>query len=108
MATPTAIRLSLLPAQITVHDGDELLKRHPRARAIVSEDSVYAYIDTFDGPILDFEYRLEDFYGDNRVGFTAITPEGYTVHISRSEDCLCGSRLRGFDPFPGVPYIGYS
>lgn len=108
MGTPTAIRLNLLPAQVSVLDGQTVLKKHTRARAIVSEDAVYAYIDTFDGPQLDFEYRLEDFYGDNRTGFTAVTSDGYTVLLSRSQDCLCGSRLRGFDPFPGVPYIGYS
>lgn len=89
-------------------DGEEVVKKHHRSRAIVSEDTIYSYIDTFDGPQLDFEYRLEDFYGDNKVGFTAVTSDGYIVQLSRSQDCLCGSRLRGFDPFPGVPYIGYA
>lgn len=108
MATPTAIRLNLLPAQVIVLENDAETRRYPRTRAIVSEDTIYGYIDTFDGPALEFEYRLEDFSGDNRTGWTAETSEGLVLKISRADDCLCGSRLRGFDPFPGVPYIGYS
>lgn len=106
MSTPAYIRLDLVPATVIVTDGDgEEIDRTDKARAIVTDSEVLIYQDGDQGrPAVWREWQLDDFSGDNKIGYTAETSDGETLHISRNSWCVCGSRLRGFRPFPGVPY----
>lgn len=110
MPAPTLIRFNLLPAKYSITDTDtgELIEEQERSRIIITDDAIHGFIDTFEGPKQSFSYRLDDFFGSPRDGYTALTSEGYTVTFSRAQGCLCGSRLRGFDPFPGLPFVNES
>ena len=93
------IRLDLFPAIASVNSTDV----YKSCRAIVTDDAVYIYVDSENGPAVAFQGRLADYYGDKASGYTAETDDGDTVHMDRYAHCGCGSRLRGFSPFPGVP-----
>lgn len=94
------IRLDLFPASVTIGD-----KQYLRSRAIVTDDSVHIYIDSPTGPEEIYSARLDDYSGNAGVGYTAETSTGDTVLMQYQAGCGCGSRLRGFRPFPGVPQL---
>lgn len=102
---PNFIRFNLFPVSITVNDSEgNPIKAHNAARAFVTDDEVIVYVDDTNGPSVFYNDRLEDFSGDATVGWTVLTSEEHTLHLKRSGGCGCGSRLKGFNPFPGVPY----
>lgn len=102
---PQFIRFNLFPLQTTISDADgNPVKSHNATRTIVTDDEVFVYQDDTNGPSLFFHDRLEDFSGSATEGWTAETTDGYTVSIIRSSGCGCGSRLKGYNPFPGVPF----
>lgn len=94
------IRLDLFPATVTV--GEQVLTP---ARAVVTDDAVHVYMDSRNGPEDRYTARLADFDGARNIGYIAETDDGEKVHIQRASGCGCGSRLRGFKPFPGVPIV---
>lgn len=103
---PRFIRFDLFPATVTVRDSEGTVTlSHGKTRTFVTDDSVIVYVDGTTGvPENIYESRLDDFEGAASKGWVATTSEGDTVEIIRSGSCGCGSRLRGFAPFPGVPY----
>lgn len=102
---PQFIRFSLFPLQINIADSNgEKVFEHYKSRAIVTDDEVFVYIDGQNGQVeTAFNDRLLEFSGDAKTGWTATTEDGNVVHMMRSSSCSCGSRLKGFNPFPGVP-----
>jgi hypothetical protein len=97
---PNFIRLDLFPAKVTL-DGEVI----PRdARFVATDDTAYVYVDSSTGPSIYFQGRLEDFEGRANIGWTINLDGGSVIHVVRASSCGCGSRLRGFTPFPGVPY----
>lgn len=102
----TEIRFKVLPAQFKITDPDgAVVNENARSVIYVTNKGIHIYIDTFDGPQEEFQAPLLDFVGDAKVGWEATTDDGAVVSFSRTVgDCMCGSRLRGFDPFRGVPY----
>lgn len=102
----TFIRLDLFPAQVyegsNPHDvgfiGDEL-------RAIVTNDYFYLFSEGNTGPKIVYENYLSEFSGNNKEGYYLSTPDEKIFSISRAKNCGCGSTLRGFFPYPGVPFI---
>ena len=99
------LRFSLFPlnTNITNSDGERIFD-HQKNRVIITDDEVFVYIDGQNGKVeTAFNDRLLDFSGDVRTGWTATTEDGFTVNITRSASCSCGSRLKGFNPFPAVP-----
>ncbi len=102
---PQFLRFSLFPLQINVMDeNNEKTFEHYKSRVIVTDDEVFVYIDGQNGQVeTAFNDRLIDFTGDAKTGWTATTEDGATVLMKRSAACSCGSRLKGFNPFPAVP-----
>ena len=102
---PQFLRFSLFPIHAEVVDGSgEKHYEHYKTRTIVTDDEVFVYIDGPSGQVeVGFTDRLIDFQGNAREGWTATTEDGYTVSLSRVSSCSCGSRLKGYNPFPGVP-----
>lgn len=92
------IWLDLFPASVSSPDpmGDQL-------RVIVTDNRLYVLEDTVYGPEAKVNEPLDSFSGNNQTGYTVITDTGAYV-IVRAQHCGCGSGLRGFHPFPGVPY----
>ena len=99
------LRFSLFPLQVTVtNEAGEETFQHYKARGIVTDDEVFVYIDGQNGSVeTAFNDRLVDFTGEAKTGWTATTEDGDTVYFLRSSACSCGSRLKGFNPFPAVP-----
>lgn len=98
---PAFIRVDLFPASVIV-DG---VTAYEPTRAIITDDSVIVYRDSSTGPEVAYSARLDDFSGRANIGYTALTSEGNSVQINRARGCGCGSRLRGFNPFPGVSHV---
>lgn len=95
------IRLDLFPATVTVNGQDV----YAPARAVVTDDAIHVYMDARDGPAEVYTTRLDDFSGRRTTGFVASASNGDDVQIGRASGCGCGSRLRGFRPFAGVPHV---
>lgn len=100
------LRFSLFPLQVTVTDNaGEKTFEHYKSRIVVTDDEVYVYTDGQNGQVeTAFNDRLLDFTGTAKTGWTATTEDGDTVSFIRSSACSCGSRLKGFNPFPGLPF----
>lgn len=57
-----------------------------------------------DKPVLKYEGVYDSIEGTRKDGLSlSIDDEMY--YIVRDDHCGCGSRLRGFHPYPGVPRI---
>lgn len=97
---PEFIRLDLFPATVVV--GDTV---YSPSRAIVADESVHIYMDSAQGPVEVYTARLDDFSGSRTTGYVVIAADETLVSIGRANGCGCGSRLRGYRPFPGVPLI---
>ncbi len=100
MANPDFIRFDLFPARVEV--GDQIFDP---SRTVVTDDSIIVFMDSSSGPVSVYEERLDDFSGNPKVSWIAEVDSGDTVKISRAGGCACGSRLRGFRPFPGVRHV---
>lgn len=99
------IRLDLFPAFL---QGDNLPDALPggvldEKRVIITDTYVLVFSDGPQGPQLLHTWPLLDFSGRNTTGWE-VTTEQYTFRVNRSTGCGCGSRLRGFFPYQGVPY----
>lgn len=102
---PQFIRFNLFPVSVDVTDKDgNPVLHHNTTRGIVTDDEVLIYVDDANGPSVFFTDRLEAFSGNAQTGWTAETTDEYTVTMLRSNGCGCGSRLKGYNPFPGIPF----
>jgi hypothetical protein len=104
---PQFMRFSLFPLEVAVYAHGEELWSHPKSRVVVTDDEVYAYIDDPAGKekaVIGFTDRINDFSGNAVDGWEVETVDGSIVSFRRSGGCSCGSRLKGFDPFPGLPW----
>lgn len=101
---PQYLRFSLFPLSVEVLKDGNPIQMHLTTRTIVTDEEVYVYTDGANGPETVFVDRLEDFTGNATEGWTVETSDGYTLSIKRTEGCGCGSRLKGFNPFPGAPF----
>ncbi len=104
MTTPVIARLDLYPANIVI-DGT----MYPNVRVILTADEIYAFRDGLngEGPTELLHDRMDDFEGRNTIGWTVQASSVGEVFFQRSTGCGCGSRLRGFRPFPQGLSIGY-
>jgi hypothetical protein len=95
MPTPAYIRLDLFPAEVVDFPYT--------TRVVVTDTEWFFYVDSPEGPTAGLSGELYDFEGTNTRGYTIVSPDGTRHYVRRSGGCGCGSRLRGFRPFPGVP-----
>lgn len=112
MAAPTfavpptqSVRLDLFPALLSGPDlpNPQLGGVLDSRRLIVTDQNVLVFSDSPTGPELTYNWVLVDITGNGTIGWTVET-EDQTFLVRRSPGCGCGSRLRGFFPYPGVPY----
>lgn len=97
------IWLDTFPASVKVVDETENLLPGLEYRIIVTDNRFYVLTDDVDGPEALVNEALTDFSGNNKTGFTVVT-ENSTYLVRREDNCGCGSRLRGYHPFLGVPH----
>jgi hypothetical protein len=95
----------LFPAQVERinEEGEYTLVSADAVRVIVTNDTFYVFVEGERGPEIAMEEYISDFSGTNVTGYTVITADDSEFRVTRAKHCGCGSRLRGFFPFPGVP-----
>lgn len=101
------IRLDLFPASIAKNIENEAVQiTNQDARVIVTNNMLYIFLEDQPGkPQIFFEDYLEEFSGNNREGFIVTTANSSEFLITRANSCGCGSTLRGYFPYPGVPFL---
>lgn len=97
------IWLDLFPAKILSEMGT-FEPKHEEYRVIVTDNYLYILDDTIDGPQAVVKEPLMDFSGSNKEGY-AVTTVNDVFRVERATNCGCGSRLRGVQPFAGVPFV---
>jgi hypothetical protein len=100
------IRLDLFPAAILEVSNPhtaELVSKD--MRIIITDDMVYIFKEGMQGPEIHYSSWLNEFTGSNREGYVVTTAAGQIFNVSRAANCGCGSTLRGYFPFPGVPFV---
>jgi len=98
------------PAGETIPPGSRKYRAKvvDRARVIVTADRVIIAVDgtSDEGPLIVFSqpYSAGNFVkaGNADNASTVITDNGAYVSFSRGQDCACGSRLRGWNPFRAI------
>lgn len=98
------IKIDLFPAMITSPSNKVPGGFSNEFKIIVTDNYFYVFGDLGTGPGPLIQQPLVSFDGSNKVGYTVVTEQD-TFTFQRSTGCGCGSRLRGFNPFPGVPHI---
>ena len=103
MTFPVVARIDIYPANLTLSGVV-----HQNVRVIVTADTIYAWRDGTggEGPVGFLDERISDFDGRNTTGWEATLHDGRVAFFQRSTGCGCGSRLRGFRPFPQGLSIG--
>lgn len=103
------IKLDLFPAVVseaTVKDGlRRITAEGTDNRVIVTDSHLYVFRDGSEAPDAYIVESIDTFLGSTNNGYTVVTSEGTVYHVIRAVSCGCGSRLRGFHPFPGIPYV---
>lgn len=89
------VRTDVYPASVQFSFTDN---PYPKARAILTADTVLILIDATGGPAVLYEGRLEDVRVVDRKHVVATTADG-DVTISRGGGCGCGSTLKSYRPF---------
>lgn len=96
------IIIDLFPAEVEI-DGTS----HGDANKIVVTDNrVYMIQDAPYGPFIAFQEGT-DYASFDRLSikeYTVKTETGKVITFRRAEHCACGSRLRGVQPFIGIPH----
>lgn len=98
------IQIALFPATVVI-DGVE----YGDANKVYLTDSNFYVIQdspTPTGPFIAFQCPAtrEQFARPTKTLYTVTTTE-HNIEFHRALNCGCGSRLRGVNPFAGVPYI---
>ena len=102
LSAPAYIRLDLFPCNVTL--TDETKPYTDRARVIITNADFYVFVDGTPEIACDYSGAVFDATGDAREGFRVTLEDESVFTLRRSGNCGCGSRLRGWSPFPGTPY----
>lgn len=97
------IKLDWFPLNIT-EDGEAFLPSGFDYRVIVTDSYFYILTDSIEGPCTKVSEKLVSFAGNHREGFT-ITTDKATYVAKKAPSCGCGSQIRGFHPYLGVPHV---
>lgn len=97
------LQLDLFPATVT---SESLTEPFPNGdkRVIITDSHLYVFTDGVENVNILVQKPITSVSGSTLSGYEVETEDGMRYHIIRVASCGCGSRLRGFHPFPGVPY----
>lgn len=101
------IKLDLFPAVVTNTNLPDTDSEHYLGngnRVIVTDTHLYVFKDGSEAPDAYILGTHASFSGSTTPGYDVALEDGSVYHVIRAVNCGCGSRLRGFHPFPGVPY----
>jgi hypothetical protein len=69
-----------------------------RARAVIVRGTLYVAVDSPTGPQVVFREKVEEQHHEKKISHVK-TVSGKIIVITKDENCGCGSRLRGWNPF---------
>lgn len=76
------------------------------ARVVMTEDTILIAVDTHEGPMISFmeKYDRADYYQpvSKTDDYRVITATGKMIAFKKDENCGCGSRLRGWNPYKTI------
>jgi hypothetical protein len=118
-----ALRADVYPATLVIDPGPNQ-RVQDRVRVLVLQgdpernppvpDRLTVFADASDGPHVVYSQLLTDFTAPSRPQrlrdvhlpeyklYQATTQSGTPIQFEKSGGCGCGSRLRGFNPFPAL------
>jgi hypothetical protein len=82
----------------TTGDVPQGTRRVDRCRAVIINDVLIIAQDSPEGPKVIFKEKVEDTSQEGKTTH-ALTVSGKIIAISRDDNCGCGSRLRGWNPY---------
>lgn len=97
------VRVMVFPARVAFSDGTV----HTDVKAVVTDDEMYLYGSNMHGVTIIYRGDLIDAERTERAGYNITLEGGITASIMRDGGCGCGSRLRSYNPFPGLPMEGW-
>lgn len=90
--------LSDIESFSTIGDTPKGTRSVDRCRVVVLNDVLMIAVDSPEGPQLVFRERAREVYKTKPV-YRVITEKGKLVAFSKDDNCGCGSRLRGWNPY---------
>lgn len=69
-----------------------------RCRAVIVQEALYVAVDSPTGPELVFKEKITEQHHEKKISHVR-TVSGKIIVITKDENCGCGSRLRGWNPF---------
>jgi len=98
----SAIQISLFPAEYTV---DGVPSTDNANKIVLTDSNLYIIRDSINGPYVHFSMpATRDQFDRPSVRVYTVTTDDHVVTFSRATSCACGSRLRGVNPFRGLPH----
>lgn len=102
------IKLDLFPSNVALPHAD-VSEEFPfptgDKRTIVTDSHLLIFTDGSENVTTLVEEPIISFEGSPAAGYMVEIADGTVYHVFRAASCGCGSRLRGFHPFPGTPYL---
>lgn len=95
----TRILAEIFPANVTIngaYTGDDY-------KVLLTDKAVVIIREGTKGPEPFLEAVWDSYSGSRRKELTVQADEN-TFLFSRSSNCGCGSRMRGYTPFRGIPF----
>ena len=97
------IQLDLFPAIVTVTIDGKEARTVSRTRVIVTDSVVLIAGDSATGPVLIFREQIVSAditkSKSSSSPSSVITTSGKALSFVKDENCGCGSRLRGWNPY---------
>lgn len=78
-------------------------RRLDRCRAIMVGEKLFIAVDSPEGPELIFREKVADFERTKDM-VSVLTETGKILAIKKDQNCGCGSKLRGWDPFKSIAF----
>lgn len=97
------LQLDLFPATVSSEEHPEPFPNGDK-RVIITDAHLYVFTDGVENVNVLVQKPITSVTGSTLSGYEVETEDGMRYHVIRVASCGCGSRLRGFHPFPGLPY----
>lgn len=82
----------------TTGDAPPRTRRVDRSRAVVIQDTLVIAQDSPEGPQVVFKEQVQEISHEGKTTHI-LTVSGKIIAIKRDDNCGCGSRLRGWNPY---------
>ena len=85
----------------TTGDAPKGTRKLDRCRVVLIDDVLIVAEDSPEGPKVVFRERATSFSHEGKNS-NVLTASGKIIAVSKDDNCGCGSRLRGWNPFGSI------